>query len=216
LGVGYGLRRIYIMSRRERDLIAGWRKPIDYLLLNSVEIYQAFSDIREHGDLLADALERLLDAEFVEGEIKLFLDFCDEFSEGSIDTSYRDICKEAAGIIRHLLSERDGLRKECNEVEQHLGKALHYPWFKDDQKSFPGTTEKDGVCVGEHVPGTIAAEARNKIWLLEGRVKELGAALWHLRSAMDGLMGDRDLDNDDSPEFKAMQTASELLRGYEP
>ena len=39
-----------------------------------------------------------------------------------------------------------------------LGAALGYPWFKDDQKNFPGSTEADGVCVGEHAPSTIAQE----------------------------------------------------------
>lgn len=50
-----------------------------------------------------------------------------------------------------------------NEIEQTLGKALGYPWYKDDQKNFPGSTEKDGVCVGEHVAESIASEAANRI-----------------------------------------------------
>ncbi len=45
-----------------------------------------------------------------------------------------------------------------NEIEQRCGKALGYPWYKDDQKNFPGTTDADGVCVGEHVAETIVAE----------------------------------------------------------
>src|ERR1035437_2186533 len=35
--------------------------------------------------------------------------------------------------------------KMNNEVCQVLGQALGwYPWYKDDQKNFPGATEKDG------------------------------------------------------------------------
>jgi len=49
------------------------------------------------------------------------------------------------------------------EVEQVLGKALGYPKYSDDQKNFPGTTEKDGVCVGEHVPESLLSEAAKKI-----------------------------------------------------
>ncbi len=58
----------------------------------------------------------------------------------------------------------------ANEVEQTLGKALGYPWYKDDQKNFPGATEKNGVCVGDHVPESILAEAsRNiKFWRNSG------------------------------------------------
>jgi len=59
------------------------------------------------------------------------------------------------------------------EVEQALGKALGYPWYKDDQKNFPGATEADGVCVGEHIAVTIAREAARKITELKARVAEL-------------------------------------------
>ncbi len=53
--------------------------------------------------------------------------------------------------------------KAFHEVEQTLGQALGYPWYKDDQKNFPGATEADGVCTGDHVVETIAAEAANRI-----------------------------------------------------
>lgn len=53
--------------------------------------------------------------------------------------------------------------KTAHELEQLLGRALGYPWFKDDQVNFPGSTEADGVCVGEHVPESIAAEAAARI-----------------------------------------------------
>jgi hypothetical protein len=51
----------------------------------------------------------------------------------------------------------------ANEVEQVLGKALGYPRYSDDQKNFPGTTEADGVCVGENVPESLLSEAAAKI-----------------------------------------------------
>jgi len=50
-----------------------------------------------------------------------------------------------------------------DEVEQVLGKALGYPWYKDDQKNFPGTTVADGVCVGDHVPESLLDEAARRI-----------------------------------------------------
>ncbi len=46
-----------------------------------------------------------------------------------------------------------------HEIEQTLGAALGYPRFCDDQKAFPGATEADGVCVGDHVAETLAEEA---------------------------------------------------------
>jgi cell division septum initiation protein DivIVA len=68
--------------------------------------------------------------------------------------------------------ERDGLIRECFDVEQALGKALGYPWYKDDPTNFPEATEADGVCVGEHVPGTIAAEAAARLTEAERRATE--------------------------------------------
>jgi hypothetical protein len=66
------------------------------------------------------------------------------------------------------------LRKACadteHEIQQILGKALGYPWFKDDLKNWPDATEEDGVCVGEHVAVTLAMEAAEKIKDLERRL----------------------------------------------
>jgi len=66
---------------------------------------------------------------------------------------------------------RDTYYKTAHEVEQRLGKALGYPWYKDDLQNFPDATEADGVCVGDHVPESIAAAAANRIRKLEEQVK---------------------------------------------
>jgi hypothetical protein len=63
--------------------------------------------------------------------------------------------------------------QEENEIEQILGKVLGYPWYKDDLKNFPNATEKDGVCVGDGVPVSLAMEASNKIAKLQARIKDL-------------------------------------------
>ena len=55
------------------------------------------------------------------------------------------------------------MSKSNDEICQSLGKALGYPWFKDDQRNFPGATEENGVCVGEHVAESIADEAASRI-----------------------------------------------------
>lgn len=79
---------------------------------------------------------------------------------------------------KHQMHEMHALKNEVermrnigmkisHEVEQSLGKALGYPWFKDDQKNFPGATDLDGVCVADHVAETIAEEAANRIRVLE-------------------------------------------------
>lgn len=65
------------------------------------------------------------------------------------------------------------VRAMNEEVCQTLGKALGYPWFKDDQKNFPHATEADGVCVGDHVAESIAAEAARKLSTVAALVEAL-------------------------------------------
>ena len=66
------------------------------------------------------------------------------------------------------------LRKEEWEAEQILGKALGYPWYKDDQKNFPGCNESDGVCTGDHTLVTLAMEASRHIASLSAKPVEVG------------------------------------------
>jgi hypothetical protein len=75
--------------------------------------------------------------------------------------------------VRELEAEAEAGIKMGHEIEQILGKALGYPWYKDDQQNFPGATEADGVCVGEHVAESIAAEAANRIAQLEAELAKL-------------------------------------------
>lgn len=65
---------------------------------------------------------------------------------------------EALQRIDRLEKEVNGYRRHLRECEQIAGKALGYPWYKDDQQTFPGANEADGVCIGEHVGDTIVAE----------------------------------------------------------
>lgn len=65
----------------------------------------------------------------------------------NLEAALADARRQIAGYQHHL--------REC---EQIAGKALGYPWFKDDQVNFPGATEEAGVCIGDHVGDTIVAE----------------------------------------------------------
>lgn len=60
---------------------------------------------------------------------------------------------------------------------QILAPALRFPLFSEDQEMFPGTTEKDGYFVGEHVAETLAMDAARRIQELEGQVKVLNERL---------------------------------------
>ena len=94
---------------------------------------------------------------------------------GDRDQFYKDILatalveknekiKTLKESLKDALHTLDGAFLELHEAEQVLGQALgYYPWFKDDQKNFPGTTEKDGVCVGKHTVVTLAMETADRL-----------------------------------------------------
>lgn len=75
--------------------------------------------------------------------------------------------EKLAARLRDTEAENARLREACSkqndDVCQVLGKALGYPWYKDDQANFPGADESNGVCVGDHVAESIADEAAKTI-----------------------------------------------------
>lgn len=95
-------------------------------------------------------------------------------------THTKRVCEVCAGLIveaekktkYHLAKESAAYRMETREIEQILGKALGYPWYKDDLKSFPDATEADGVCVGEHTTVTLAMEAAKTIQRLKDDLRD--------------------------------------------
>jgi hypothetical protein len=68
---------------------------------------------------------------------------------------------------------RIGAARQNEEICQSFGKALGYPWYRDDQQNFPGTTDADGVCVGEHVAETLGAEAAAAIARLKAELEAM-------------------------------------------
>lgn len=63
------------------------------------------------------------------------------------------------------------LSKQNEMICQILGKVLGFPWYKDDQKNFPGTTEEDGICEGHYVAEDLAHMAADRIVSLEEQLK---------------------------------------------
>ena len=81
-----------------------------------------------------------------------------------------DLIDEAIAKIEKVVR---AAQQELDLVEQHLGKALVFPWYKDDQKNFPGATSEHGVCVGDHVPETLAISASRRITELEALIADI-------------------------------------------
>lgn len=96
----------------------------------------------------------------------------------------REVADLLRGMKRVYAQVIHDVRVQGHEIEQTLGKALGYPWFKDDQKNFPGSTEADGVCVGDHVPESLAAEAATRIRSLEQQVERLSKIVCSLGGAL--------------------------------
>jgi hypothetical protein len=78
------------------------------------------------------------------------------------------IDKQRREILR-LQKQNAAMLQEFRDIEQILGKALHFPWFKDDLVNFPNATEKDGVVVAGPT-WELAIHAADKIKILEVNV----------------------------------------------
>ncbi len=91
--------------------------------------------------------------------------------------------------VLSILTENAALRAACSksndEISQTLGKALGYPWFKDDQINFPGATAENGVCVGDHVAESLADEAARRLTEAERKLAEAEetSTRWAIRFA---------------------------------
>lgn len=84
-----------------------------------------------------------------------------------------------------MIEKRDKLGDELNEMRrkwikqnetliQSLAQALGgFPWYKDDQKNFPGATEEDGVCTGELVLEDLVDMAISALFEERAKRKEL-------------------------------------------
>jgi len=86
---------------------------------------------------------------------------------------YAEIIDNQIEEILRLKGVRDKMLQEFHEIEQILGKALKYPWLKDDQKTFPLATEKDGVTIGAETAWSLAMQASDRIKALEERNENL-------------------------------------------
>ena len=88
----------------------------------------------------------------------------------------RELERELNAANDRIKRLHDGVLQQNQNIEQTCGKVLGYSWFKDDQKNFPGATEKDGVCVGEHVAETIVSELAKRHTEVLARIKRLEEA----------------------------------------
>lgn len=124
------------------------------------------SSLEAHSDVIADRGQRARTALKPQGEEKP--------NVGPL----LDIITRLRTALATMTAERDRMKLACikmdDEIGQTLGKALGYPWYKDDQVNFPGATEANGVCVGEHVAATIAMEAAAALAASQKTVKVLG------------------------------------------
>lgn len=86
---------------------------------------------------------------------------------------------ENSGQAAELERLRDAFTARDAGIQQTLGKALGYPWFKDDQKNFPGSTQEHGVCVGDHVAESLADEAAEMIGRLRAERRWISVSEAH-------------------------------------
>lgn len=93
-------------------------------------------------------------------------------TRGQLLEDYGAIIDNQRGEIFRLQKQNNAMLLELRHIEQILGKALHFPWFKDDPVNFPNATEKDGVVVAGPT-WELAMHAADKIKRLEDNIEAL-------------------------------------------
>jgi hypothetical protein len=105
---------------------------------------------------------------------------------------------ELADRISRMERELEELRRFRAEtlvtehlLSQELAKSLagRYPWYKDDQRNFPGATEADGVCTGDSTLESLVAEVVVEVARLRKAVLD---AYSDVAVEVGGLRADRD------------------------
>lgn len=92
------------------------------------------------------------------------------------------------GAAKWLVRVIRQYQKDNDEVVQEVGKTLLYPWYKNDQVNFPGSTIEDGVCTGEHVSVTIVKELIDAYQKVQVEASDLTMKLTSKTAAYDGLV----------------------------
>jgi hypothetical protein len=100
--------------------------------------------------------------------------WADELKCGTTSQAiYEAVCVDIEKYRKLKNETQSNELTELEKIEQILGKALGYPWYKDDPDIFPKATEADGVCVGVETAWSLAMIAADKIKELEERNKKL-------------------------------------------
>ncbi|MCF4166375.1 hypothetical protein L2U69_12030 [Zavarzinia compransoris] len=115
-----------------------------------------------------------------------------------------------------------------DDVMQILGKALGFPWYADDQTTFPGATKADGICPGEQVAESMAEFAAKRIAKSDDTIRALRMTITAAREALEeskalvehiqefgGVMDRIFVDAADETVRRAMAEIDTLLGGKE-
>jgi len=100
-------------------------------------------------------------ARLIDGQRKEIIDLQAELEY------YRGVAEQLGA--EKAVSQRDKMLEEFHQIEQILGKALGYSWFKDDPANFPHATEADGVCVAPNTAASLAMHVADRIKMMDIR-----------------------------------------------
>jgi len=152
-------------------LVDAYQESLDKIVYLRAEIEERlkYGTLEEHRQRLIQSIDK--QAELMHPEYG----GCDGFRDGG--------CSQCANVVEELKRRFQLQAKELNEVEQILGKALSYPELYealDIEKGmiacgpdYPNAKPTGTICVGDHVPATLAQEAANRIRSTEEEVAHL-------------------------------------------
>ena len=152
----------------------GIRAAFDFITVSCAFNYHGNPNIQEICDIENHYVTQLAKRMLAECSP----DAMDEWRKLSEEISARQEAeKQIIGLQGKVKFYKDACIKMADEVSQTLGKVLGYPWYKDDQKTFPNAVEADGVCVGDAVAESLAEQAANRIKELNGLMIGIEIAL---------------------------------------
>lgn len=114
---------------------------------------------------------------------------------------YQSAQAKLAEAERRIAQLTGAMADQAHEIEQILGAALGYPRYCDDPANFPGATEAEGVCVGDHVAESLAAEAAARIAALTAERDRYQFALEQYADPLNWTEYDQWIPSNDGPDL---------------
>ena len=171
------IARLTVLQRKTQEWLEQFQAECSEGTVREARATEEIAEIKaDRADILKERQQFLLKTyEQAEENARLNRDIMRHESDRAVREKEIALFRDEVKSLRVENARlKDKWAESNHEIEQVLAQAIGgYPWYKDDQKNFPGATEKDGVCVGDHVPESLASEAAHTITRLRAALQDI-------------------------------------------